>query len=301
MNWFSAAQSNIVKVGGAIVEVNNVNGRRILQPFYHDSALGGTADGGLMKIGPQTLVLAGANDYTGPTTVTNGTLVVSNTVAGSGITVKAGAKYGVPFTHSCNTAITVENDGKVDSTATATLSGAKITVQDGGSVYCGAATTFTINNNIDFQGWGHQGGGIEIFNTVANGTYNGTNTVIAAGTRVFQHGSAGSMTFNGPFAGSDEVHLIGQGGGPSDTHNFYLNAKNINSSRTTLRTFAATTTYEIGIDDCFPTDQQLELFVHNWGANYMGVIYNMNGYDYRWRWYCCRNTYCSSWCCYCSW
>jgi len=279
-NWLRAGSSNLVQAGGAIIEVNNVNGREITEPLLHDPALGGTADGGLTKIGPQTLILAGANNYTGPTTVTNGTLVVANTTAGSGITVKQWAKYGVPFTHIVNTPITVENDGKVDfATTGVALSGSKITVQDGGSVYCDAAITFTNNNNIDFQGWGHGGGGIEIYNTVAYGVYNGTNTVTAAGTRVFCHGAGGSMTFNGPFAGSEEVHLIGQGGDAAHIHNFYLNAKNINTSRTTLRTYAADTTYELGVTDCFPTDQQLELLVHNWGTTYCNVHLDLNSYN----------------------
>ncbi|MCK5852138.1 autotransporter-associated beta strand repeat-containing protein [bacterium] len=76
-NWFSAGQSNVVMAGGAFVEVNNLNGREIWQPFYHDSALGATEDGGLTKLGEGTLKLHGANNYTGPTIVSNGTLILA--------------------------------------------------------------------------------------------------------------------------------------------------------------------------------------------------------------------------------
>ncbi|RLD11550.1 MAG: hypothetical protein DRI44_03295 [Chlamydiae bacterium] len=76
-NWFSAGQSNVVMAGGAFIEVNNVNGREILQPFYHDPALGAAQDGGLTKLGKETLTLHGANNYTGPTIVSNGTLILA--------------------------------------------------------------------------------------------------------------------------------------------------------------------------------------------------------------------------------
>ena len=75
-NWFFAGQSNIIMSGGAFIEVNNVSGREIVQPFFHDPALGVTDDGGLTKIGDATLKLHGANNYTGPTIVSNGTLIL---------------------------------------------------------------------------------------------------------------------------------------------------------------------------------------------------------------------------------
>ena len=76
-NWFSAGQSNIVMAGGAFVEVNNISGREIVQPFYHDQNLGVLNDGGLTKLGDATLKLHGANNYTGPTIVSNGTLILA--------------------------------------------------------------------------------------------------------------------------------------------------------------------------------------------------------------------------------
>ena len=174
---------------------------------------------------------------------------------------------------------TVKSGGKFDITAEGTVaSGSKISVEAGGSVFCDDAITFTVNNNIDLAGWGSNGGAIEIFNTVANGTYNGTNTITAPGTRVFSHGAAGSMTFNGPFAGNETLSLIGQAASPLMTKVFNMNVKNIHNGATSLETFACDTTYEIGVNDCFPTDQALVYYVHNWGVNYCDTHVDMNDY-----------------------
>jgi autotransporter-associated beta strand protein len=53
-----------------------------------------TGDGSLTKIGPGKLILAGRNDYTGGTTVLDGTLEVTSPdalVAGYSLTIEAGA------------------------------------------------------------------------------------------------------------------------------------------------------------------------------------------------------------------
>ncbi len=70
----------------------------IAQPLNHDPSLGSAPDGGLIKLGSGTLTLTGTNGYTGPTVVSNGTLLVNNTVgAGIGtntLTVAGGATLG---------------------------------------------------------------------------------------------------------------------------------------------------------------------------------------------------------------
>ena len=92
-NWFQAGYSNIVQAGGAKIEVNSAS-REIMQPLYHDADLGGTADGGLTKLGTGNLVLSAANEYTGPTIVSNGALIVNGTLASSGITLVSGTTIG---------------------------------------------------------------------------------------------------------------------------------------------------------------------------------------------------------------
>ena len=60
------------------------------------AALKGGGDAGLVKQGPGTLVLSGANTYTGPTTVSNGTLLVSGSLnnEGENFAVNDGHAFG---------------------------------------------------------------------------------------------------------------------------------------------------------------------------------------------------------------
>ncbi len=92
--WIQVFTNLIVKAGGANIEVNNTSGRLISIALLHDSALGGTPDGGLTKLGPETLTLGGNNTYTGPTVVQAGTLAINGSLASSGITIADGAAIG---------------------------------------------------------------------------------------------------------------------------------------------------------------------------------------------------------------
>jgi autotransporter-associated beta strand protein len=69
-----------VKAGGAKIDTNgfNVNINAVLA---HDSGLGGTADGGLIKNGAGTLSLGGANTFTGNAVVNAGTLSLATNVS----------------------------------------------------------------------------------------------------------------------------------------------------------------------------------------------------------------------------
>src|SRR5205085_40454 len=59
---FSAQTAN-VQAGGARIDDNGF-AITLAAPLIHDSSLGATPDGGLTKLGPGTLTLAGANSYT---------------------------------------------------------------------------------------------------------------------------------------------------------------------------------------------------------------------------------------------
>ena len=77
-----------VSTNGAVFSTASANGGSyaVSAALQHDPALAG-ADGGLLKVGAGTLVLSGANTYTGPTVVEAGTLTVLNDAALSDATV----------------------------------------------------------------------------------------------------------------------------------------------------------------------------------------------------------------------
>jgi autotransporter-associated beta strand protein len=107
------------------------NAVSILEPMQHDSSLGITPDGGLRKFGVGTLTLTAANTYTGPTTVSNGTLAVNGSIT-SAVTVQSGG--------------TLAGSGSVSGT---------VAVNAGGSIApgtVGTIGTLTASGNITLNG-----------------------------------------------------------------------------------------------------------------------------------------------------
>ena len=93
-----AAGSNIVlnlivKSGGAIIDTAGFDVTNTLA-LQHDSTLGGTADGGLTKLGAGVLALNAANNYTGNTTISAGTLIINGSIATGAVTNYSGATLG---------------------------------------------------------------------------------------------------------------------------------------------------------------------------------------------------------------
>jgi len=108
IDWIKQGFSNVVQTGGAKIEVNNLNGRIVNVPFLHDPALGGTADGGLTKLGVGTLTLSNTCSYTGPTVVSSGTLLLNTLGNSKSIVVADAATIGdVNGTLTIPTATTV--------------------------------------------------------------------------------------------------------------------------------------------------------------------------------------------------
>ncbi len=88
------------QLGGGTYAAAMVNNAVFFYNSSADQALRGviSGTGSVLKANSGTLTLAGANTYSGPTTVSNGTLLVANTsLSGTGsgaVTVKAGATLG---------------------------------------------------------------------------------------------------------------------------------------------------------------------------------------------------------------
>jgi len=129
-DWIKQGFSNVVQAGGAKIEVNNVNNRIINVPFLHDPALGGTIDGGLTKLGPQVLTLNSVNNYTGPTTVDNGTLIINTMGASKSLVVADGATVG-----DTSGTLTIPGDTTVSPGGSIGTMNAGTLAMDAGSVY----------------------------------------------------------------------------------------------------------------------------------------------------------------------
>ena len=133
-----------------------------------------SGDGNLVKVGPQTLQLSGANTYTGTTTVNGGTLDISGSGV-SAITVNTGAFLALESGGSINTtatpgqtAVTLGRAATFNTIGTVTASGA-------GSV--GVAMTEASAALVNFSG-----GTITANTGVTVTNPDGIDTIINAGT-----------------------------------------------------------------------------------------------------------------------
>jgi fibronectin-binding autotransporter adhesin len=200
--------------GGAFVRVNgatlDTNGFDVTvgQSLRHDAAaLGASPDGGLRKLGSGSLTLTGtSNDYTGPTTVAAGTLLVNATGGtGSGaVTVNAGATLG--GTGSIAGPITLDAGAKLApgaSAGTLTVDALSLTAAVGGSgtgalvfeIGGVAASDQVVGTSITY-GAGQLGIDDFTFSALA-GIGPGSYTLLTGVTA----GSLGANTFAGAAAG----------------------------------------------------------------------------------------------------
>ncbi|MCC6125748.1 MAG: autotransporter-associated beta strand repeat-containing protein [Pirellulales bacterium] len=104
-----------VLAGGATIDTNSF-GVKISKPLQTDLV---SLGGGLTKLGGGVLVLDDVNTYTGPTTISAGTLALIGTVASSsGITVAGGANLEFPVMGNSIPALTMNNGSKLSFSLT---------------------------------------------------------------------------------------------------------------------------------------------------------------------------------------
>jgi fibronectin-binding autotransporter adhesin len=118
-----------ISTNGAIID-SQANAIGIPQPLESDPALAGGADGGLTKLGTGSLTLSATNTYTGPTVVSNGTLVVNGVLGNGAVSVGVGT--------------TLAGSGII---------GGPVTVKTNGTLNVGGVATnvLTINNTLTFM------------------------------------------------------------------------------------------------------------------------------------------------------
>ena len=127
---------------------------------YAGSIVDGSAHKVALTVNGGSLTLAGTNNYTGATTISNGTLLVSGAIGNSAVTVKAGATLG----------------------GTGSFGGA-VTVQGGGTLSPGASIgTLTISNRLTLAGTtfvevNSTNGQSDLVQGVTNLTYGGSLVV----------------------------------------------------------------------------------------------------------------------------
>ncbi len=188
-------------VGGALIDTQSYN-VTIAQPLLHDAAAGAPAiDGGLTKLGGGTLTLSGANTYTGPTTISAGTLQAG--VNGIGGTSSAlGANSAVTLANVAGAALDLNGfDTQIGS-----LSGGGST---GGNVLTGAATLVVGADNTSpaaFAGGLSGPGNLRKIGTgtltlSGSDTHTG-NTTVSAGTLLVNGTQSGTGAFSVSNSGS---------------------------------------------------------------------------------------------------
>lgn len=170
-----------------------VNVTNALVPAYISSsnywitigaALSGGGDAGVVKLGAGTLVLSGANTYTGPTIVSNGTLLVSGALNNSveNFAVNDGQAFGAYFdgsdTPQIGTLVLGQNSGatllftNLSSTTAAAFHADYVDLNGHGTVKIDDAINLTAGNEYPL---------IELGGGIVTNSGNGLSLVLPAG------------------------------------------------------------------------------------------------------------------------
>jgi autotransporter-associated beta strand protein len=147
-----------VQAGGAVFNTND-GALAVSQSLGHDPGLGGTADGGLTKIGAGTLTLTGSNTYTGGTVINGGTVRANNafnSLGGGTVAVNSGGTLGGngviangPSLLSVNAGGTIT--AGVDANTTGNLSAGSVQWNANGTLlvkFSGTTTSVTSNDHL---------------------------------------------------------------------------------------------------------------------------------------------------------
>ncbi len=158
-----------------------------VQPEYDGSGVGTTGPLGLTKAGPGALTLSGANNYSGPTTVNAGTLLVNGSIGTGTTTVASGATLGGAGT--LNGAVTVNG---ILTTTTGGLG--TLTIANALTLAAGSTTTLAIDRTSGTATYGQVAG-------LTSVVFGGTLTVTSVGG-TFQNGDTFTLFNAGSYTGN---------------------------------------------------------------------------------------------------
>ncbi len=183
-----------------------------------------SGSGRLEKLGPNTLIVTGANSYTGNTTISAGTLQIGNGTSGSiastaGVINNSALAYNrndaltVPYVISGNGTVTKLGTGTTTITGNntytgiTTISAGTLQLGNGGTTGTIASTAAVVNNgNLIFNRSGTQTAGYAIsgngtvskigtstLTLTGNSTYTGATTISAGTLQIGNGGTSGSI------------------------------------------------------------------------------------------------------------
>ncbi len=181
--------------------------------------------GNLTKVGTGTLVLSGSSNYSGGTTLANGTLVVTNAAslgaATGNLSIGSGTlQVAAGFSEARNIAVTsaastIQVNPSVTYGNAGTVSGnGRLNVIGGGTLELAGssaiASSVNVSDNTTFQ--------VDGAVSAAGMNVNDSSFIAGAGTLTFSHADIGlqynssmSSTFSGTIAGSGPVEVAGSG------------------------------------------------------------------------------------------
>ena len=215
--YFSSADiatvlANSSFASGAVLGLDTTNASS--GTFTHSSAIANTNSGsntlGLTKLGAGTLILGGANTYTGPTNVTAGTLQ-AGVASSAGVNGAFGLNSAVTLANTSGVTLALNNY----NTQIGSLAGGGAT---GGNVTLGSATLTTGGDNTSpaaYAGAISGSGGVTKIGTGTQ-TFSGANgytgqTTVSAGVLNIQNATALGTTATGTSVANNAALQI-QGG-----------------------------------------------------------------------------------------
>ena len=276
-----AVNNNGLRSGSTIgFDTTNASGGTftVSTAIQNTTSTGGGAVG-LTKLGTGTLVLGGANTYTGATAVSAGTLYISGSTGSSAITVASGAALG--GTGTANGAVTINGGGAINLVdgSIGSLKVGSLTLGTGSTALSfdiGSGATNNLDSITDLGALTTNGtsnitiGFVSGTPTLTSGTYTlisgaitGTQfgtfsladpTLGAYSLSLFDGGASGlELVVNSTVAGSNTYYYTGTTGTDfTDFHNY-----NTTASGGTQQTAALSSTSDVFIGATSPTPSNI--------------------------------------------